>query len=104
MTGNSDDYCEDWFRGSGLEAAVEQVSCIARITCATHFCGNCGCDSTWSRDPIVSTPLKLLHDQLAKSVRFEEPNRTLNLDEYSDYDYEVWATTPAIMLTADRPQ
>ena len=69
-----------------------------------HFCGNCGRDSTWSKGPIVSTPLKPLHDQLAKSVTFIEPDRRLDLDKYAGHDYEIWASTPAILWTADRPQ
>lgn len=32
-----------------------------------HFCGNCGNDSIWSSGAIVSTPLKLLHDQFNNS-------------------------------------
>jgi hypothetical protein len=54
-----------------------------------HFCGNCGRDSTWSRGPIVSTPLKPLHE---------------NLDEYPDCNYTIWASTPAIVWMAARPQ
>jgi hypothetical protein len=77
---------------------------FARKPHRKHFCGNCGSDSTWSSGHVVSTPLKPLHDQLAKSTRFEEPDRTLNLDEYSGCDYTIWASTPAILWTADRPQ
>ena len=77
---------------------------FARKPHRKHFCGNCGCDSTWSSSHIVSTPLKPLNDQLAKNTQFEEPDRTLNLDEYPDCDYTIWASTPAIVWTADRPQ
>ena len=28
-----------------------------------HFCGNCGRDSTWSKEDIISTPLQSLHDR-----------------------------------------
>lgn len=69
-----------------------------------HFCGNCGRDSTWSRGPIVSTPLKPLHDSFAKTTKYETPARTLNLDEYQGCSYTVWASTPAIVWTAARPQ
>ena len=69
-----------------------------------HFCGNCGRDSTWSRAPIVSTPLKPLHDQYVDSLQYEAPPRTLNLDEYTGCNYTVWASTPAILWTAKRPQ
>jgi hypothetical protein len=69
-----------------------------------HFCGNCGRDSTWSRIPIVSTPLKPLHDQFAKTLIYETPNRILNLDEYAGCSYSIWASTPAILWTAARAQ
>lgn len=69
-----------------------------------HFCGNCGRDNTWSKSPIISTPLKPLHDRYAKNLNFVKPSRTLNLDEYVGCSYTVWASTPAIVWTADRPQ
>jgi hypothetical protein len=77
---------------------------FARTPHRKHFCGNCGRDSTWSKDPIVSTPLKPLHDQYAKSLKYETPNRTLNIDDYRGCSYTVWASTPAIVWTASRPQ
>ena len=69
-----------------------------------HFCGNCGRDSTWSKKPIVSTPLQPLHDTFAKTLKYVTPDRTLNLDEYEGMDYTVWASTPAVVWTAARPQ
>jgi hypothetical protein len=69
-----------------------------------HFCGNCGRDSTWSKEPIISTPLKLLHDRYAKNLKYEEPDRVLNLDDYAGCTHTVWASTPAIVWTAARPQ
>lgn len=69
-----------------------------------HFCANCGRDSTWSSVPIVSTPLKPLHDQFLKNPGFEEPNRRVNLDEYPGCNYTLWASTPAVLWTAARPQ
>jgi hypothetical protein len=69
-----------------------------------HFCGNCGRDSTWSKEPIVSTPLKPLHDQFAKNTKYEIPDRSINRDEHAGRDYTVWASTPAIVWTAERPQ
>jgi hypothetical protein len=69
-----------------------------------HFCGNCGCDSTWSPTAIVSTPLKPLHDQFGQSSKFVEPDRTVNLDDFPGSNYNIWASTPAIVWTADRPQ
>lgn len=69
-----------------------------------HFCGNCGRDSTWSKQPIVSTPLKPLHDQFASAAKFVVPDRELNLDDYPAHPFIAWASTPAILWTADRPQ
>jgi hypothetical protein len=69
-----------------------------------HFCANCGTDSTWSKEPIVSTPLMPLHDQFPQSSVFVEPERSVNLDEYKGCPYQVWASTPAILWTANRPQ
>jgi hypothetical protein len=69
-----------------------------------HFCGNCGRDSTWSKYPIVSTPLKPLHDQFSAANTYVEPDREINLDHYSEHRYVLWASTPAIIWTANRPQ
>ncbi|WP_298022155.1 hypothetical protein [uncultured Parasphingopyxis sp.] len=70
-----------------------------------HFCAACGRDSTWSKKPIVSTPLKPLHDTFLMNADKISPDRKLNLDEYAaDHDFRVWASTPAIVWTADRPQ
>ena len=69
-----------------------------------HFCGNCGNDSIWSSDPISSTPLKPLHDQFSNSNTYIYPERCLNLDDYSGHDFELWASTPAVVWTANRPQ
>lgn len=69
-----------------------------------HFCGNCGTDTIWSKDPIVSTPLKPLHDQFSASNTYISPNREVNLDDYNGLEFDVWASTPAVLWTADRPQ
>jgi hypothetical protein len=69
-----------------------------------HFCGNCGRDSTWSKSEIISTPLKLLHDRYAKTLKYETPKRSLNLDDFPSHTFAVWASTPAIVWTAARPQ
>lgn len=69
-----------------------------------HFCGNCGRDSTWSKEPIISTPLQPLHDRYAKNLTYEAPDRSLNLDDYAGCTYTIWASTPAIVWTAARPQ
>ncbi|MGH7986304.1 MAG: hypothetical protein ACREQX_08470 [Candidatus Binataceae bacterium] len=52
----------------------------------------------------MSTPLKPLHDQYAKTLKYETPNRVLNLDDYAGCSFTVWASTPAIVWTASRPQ
>lgn len=69
-----------------------------------HFCGNCGNDSIWSSCPIVSTPLKPLHDQFSNSDTYIVPDRLLNLDEFAGLKFELWASTPAVLWTANRPQ
>lgn len=69
-----------------------------------HFCGNCGYDATWSKGEIVSTPLKPLSDEMSKNDKFECPDRALNMDEFPGHHYQVWASTPAVLWTADRPQ
>lgn len=69
-----------------------------------HICGNCGNDSIWSSDPIASTPLKPLHDQFSNSNTYIYPERSLNLDEYAGHKFEAWASTPAVVWTANRPQ
>ena len=61
-------------------------------------------DSTWSQGAIVSTPLKPLHEQMTKNKQFEWPARTLDLDKYPDCTYMIWASTPAVLWTANRRQ
>jgi hypothetical protein len=77
---------------------------FARKPHRKHFCGNCGRDSTWSKQEIISTPLQPLHDRYAKTLKYETPDRQLNLDDYPGHTYTVWASTPAIVWTAARPQ
>lgn len=69
-----------------------------------HFCANCGRDSTWSKGPIISTPLQPLHDRTASHLTCLKPDRRLDLDSYRGHSYTVWASTPAIVWTASRPQ
>ena len=103
---------------NGLENKVE-MSCVncgrcgyphldlgdfARIPHKKHYCGNCGYDSTHSKGKIISTPLQPLHDQFAKTLKYEKPSRRINLDDYSNCTYTVWASTPAVVWTAARPQ
>jgi hypothetical protein len=69
-----------------------------------HFCANCGRDSTWSKGAIISTPLQPLHDRTATHLTCLLPERSLNLDDYKGHSYTIWASTPAIVWTASRPQ
>lgn len=69
-----------------------------------HFCGNCGTDTIWSKEAIVSTPLKPLHDQFSNSNTYLSPERELNLADYDGFAFDVWASTPAVLWTANRPQ
>ena len=77
---------------------------FARKPHKKHFCGNCGSDSIWSTDLIVSTPLKPLHDKFSNSNTYVVPDRAVSLDDYSGLDFELWSSTPAVLWTADRPQ
>lgn len=77
---------------------------FARKPHRKHFCGNCGRDSTWSKEEIISTPLQLLHDQFAKTLKYETPDRAINLDDHRGCSYTIWASTPAVIWTAKRPQ
>ena len=45
-----------------------------------------------------------LHDQYPQANNFIDPDRSLNLDEHDGCHYTVWASTPAILWTAERPQ
>lgn len=77
---------------------------FARVPHKKHYCGHCGWDATQSKGLIVSTPLKPLHDQYAKTLKYEEPARSIDLDGFDGCSYAVWASTPAVVWTAARPQ
>lgn len=77
---------------------------FARKPHAKHLCGNCGRDNTWSKEPIASTPLKPLHDQFSKANNYIDVIKVINLDDYQGLAFQVWASTPAVLWTADRPQ
>jgi hypothetical protein len=77
---------------------------FARKAHRKHFCGNCGRDSTWSKEEIISTPLQPLHDRYAKTLKYETPDRHLDLDKMPGHTYAIWASTPAVVWTASRPQ
>ncbi|MEH2030886.1 MAG: hypothetical protein V7K67_14655 [Nostoc sp.] len=69
-----------------------------------HFCGNCGVDSNWSKEPIVSSPLYELANKLTKNPDFVESDRTLDLRDYQDCQIKVWSSTPAVLWTSHLPQ
>lgn len=77
---------------------------FARKPHRKHFCANCGRDSTWSKGEIISTPLQPMHDRYARTLKYASPDRKLNLDQYSNLQYTIWASTPAVLWTAARPQ
>lgn len=77
---------------------------FARTEHSKHLCGNCGRDNTWSKAPIASTPLKPLHDQFSRANQYVDVLSTINLDEYSGLPFQVWASTPAVLWTAQRSQ
>jgi hypothetical protein len=70
-----------------------------------HLCGNCGRDNTWTRTPRISNPLKPLHDQFSGEWQYVNVDRELNIDrDYADAQFALWASTPAVVWTAARPQ
>lgn len=69
-----------------------------------HFCGNCGVDSNWSKDSIVSTPLHELSQKFSKNSEFVESDRTLDLRNYQECKVKIWASTPAIIWSSHLPQ
>jgi len=77
---------------------------FARKPHRKHFCANCGRDSTWSKEPIVSTPLKPIYDEFSGNSSFERSSRSIDLAEHAGCDYSIWASTPAVMWKVSRPQ
>lgn len=77
---------------------------FGRTAHSKHLCGNCGRDNTWSSDPIASTPLKPLHDQFARGTTCVDADAVLNLDDYPDFGFALWASTPAVLWKSVRPQ
>lgn len=77
---------------------------FARTPHSKHLCGNCGRDNTWSSQPLTSTPLKPLHDQFSRANQYEDVKTEIDLDEYRGLAFQVWASTPAVLWTASRPQ
>lgn len=69
-----------------------------------HLCGNCGRDSTWTAEPSISTPLHSLHGYYDKGHGFASSTKSLNIDDIGQCEFALWASTPAIVWSADRPQ
>lgn len=69
-----------------------------------HLCGNCGRDSTWTTAPSISTPLYPLLRYYDKGYGFIDSAKQLNIDELVGCEFALWASTPAIMWSACRPQ
>jgi hypothetical protein len=51
-----------------------------------------------------STPLKPLHDQFSRANNYVDVEKEINLDDYPGQAFQVWASTPAVLWTAERPQ
>ncbi len=77
---------------------------FARKPHTKHLCGNCGRDNTRSKEPIASTPLQPLHEQFSKANNYVDVVKEIDLDDYPGLPFQVWASTPAVLWTADRPQ
>ncbi|SHM90143.1 hypothetical protein SAMN05192549_103170 [Duganella sacchari] len=77
---------------------------FARTAHSKHLCGNCGRDNTWSKVAMASTPLKPLHDQFSKASQYDDVDKVLNIDEYPGASFALWASTPAVLWTANRAQ
>jgi len=77
---------------------------FARTEHSKHLCGNCGRDNTWSKLPIASTPLKPLHDQFSRANQYVDVTTAINIDDYSGLSFQIWASTPAVLWTAQRSQ
>jgi hypothetical protein len=77
---------------------------FGRTAHSKHLCGNCGRDNTWSKEPMASTPLKPLHDQFSRANKYVDVDKVLNIDDYVGAEFALWASTPAVLWTAERAQ
>jgi hypothetical protein len=75
--------------------------CIAVSGCGDPnqrcFCSNCGSDQT------IATILPVFRWPDGTQA-FTTPSRDLDLDRLDDCTYTIWASTPALIWTAQRPQ
>jgi ribosomal protein L40E len=69
-----------------------------------HFCSNCGHDGNWSKQHIVSSPLKQLHDVFLECADTFEVEKTIDLADVEYDAVKIWPSTPAIVWTLERPQ
>ncbi len=69
-----------------------------------HLCGNCGRNNTWTSVPSTSSPLQPLHRYYDRGYGYIDSARHLNIDEWDNCEFALWASTPAIIWTANRPQ
>ena len=53
---------------------------------------------------MASTPLKPLHDQFSRANQYDDVVTQINLDDYPGLPFQIWASTPAVLWTAKRPQ
>ncbi len=53
---------------------------------------------------VRSAAAAALSEKVVMDSSFRTPQRTLDLDAYPGCSYTVWASTPAIVWTANRPQ
>ena len=53
---------------------------------------------------MASTPLKPLHDQFSRAAHYVDVDKVLNIDDYPGEGFALWASTPAVLWTADRAQ
>lgn len=53
---------------------------------------------------MASTPLKPLHDQFSRAASYVDVETELNIDEYPEAQFALWASTPAVLWTAERAQ
>jgi hypothetical protein len=69
-----------------------------------HFCSNCGHDENWSKQPIVSNPLKQLYEVFLGCSETVEVEKKIELSDVEHDAVKIWPSTPAIVWTLERPQ
>lgn len=69
-----------------------------------HFCSNCGHDGNWSKQPIVSNPLKQLYEVFLGCSETVEVEKKIDLTSVEHDAVKIWPSTPAIVWTLERPQ